>query len=165
MTHADLVERAVRWLRGTMGCKLVLREMTGWGGEQADAIGWNRNTSVLVECKATRSDFLADAKKPWRQPIAGVGMGVIRYYLTPPGLVRESELPEDWGLIEARPSMIRNLRLGQPRKADHAAEVSALLSVVSRLSNPGFNRGPIAHLAWEPPVEVSPPAPGAETDG
>jgi hypothetical protein len=101
MTHAQLVERAVRWLRGYR-CGVVLSEQACVSGEMPDAIGWKRaNHSVLVECKITRADFLADRGKPFRQkPEQGVGSE--RFYLTPPALMKVEELPAGWGLLELR---------------------------------------------------------------
>jgi hypothetical protein len=101
MTHPQLVERAVRWLR-SYRCGVVLSEQACVSGEMPDAIGWKRaNHSVLVECKLTRADFLADRGKPFRQkPEEGVGSE--RFYLTPSALVRLEELPPGWGLLEFR---------------------------------------------------------------
>ncbi|HWW13911.1 MAG TPA: hypothetical protein VN310_04550 [Candidatus Dormibacteraeota bacterium] len=101
MTHAQLVERAVRWLR-SYRCGVVLSEQACVSGEMPDAIGWKRaNHSVLVECKITRADFLADRGKPFRQkPEQGVGSE--RFYLTPPALIKLEELPPGWGLLELR---------------------------------------------------------------
>jgi len=56
---------------------------------------------VLVECKVSRADFLADRDKPFRlKPEKGVGSE--RFYLTPPNLVRVEELPVGWGLLQCR---------------------------------------------------------------
>jgi hypothetical protein len=101
MTHAQLVERAVRWLRAYR-CGVVLSEQACVNGEMPDAIGWKQAChSVLVECKVTRADFLADRAKPFRQrPEKGVGSE--RFYLTPPALIRIDELPSGWGLLELR---------------------------------------------------------------
>lgn len=101
MTHAQLVERAVRWLR-SYRCGVVLSEQACASGEMPDAIGWKRAChSVLVECKVTRADFLADRGKPFRlKPEQGVGSE--RFYLTPPALVKIEELPVGWGLLELR---------------------------------------------------------------
>ena len=81
MTHAQLVEKAVRWLR-RYRCGVVLSEQACVSGEMPDAIGWKRAChSVLVECKVTRSDFLADRAKPFRlKPEQGVGCE--RFYLS-----------------------------------------------------------------------------------
>lgn len=101
MTHAHLVEKAVRWLR-SYRCGVVLSEQACVSGEMPDAIGWKQAChSVLVESKVTRADFLADREKPFRRkPEKGVGSE--RFYLTPPSLVSVEELPVGWGLIELR---------------------------------------------------------------
>ena len=101
MTHSQLVERGVRWLR-RYRCGVVLSEQACVSGEMPDAIGWKRaNHSVLVECKVTRADFLADRAKPFRlKPEQGVGCE--RFYLTAANLLRREELPAGWGLLEVR---------------------------------------------------------------
>jgi hypothetical protein len=135
MTHAQLVEKAVRWLRAYR-CGVVLSEQACASGEMPDAIGWKQAChSVLVECKVTRSDFLADRAKPFRQkPEKGVGNE--RFYLTPPGLVRAQELPPGWGLIEYRSGRIdmvqpsaRNLRTA----AGFRCEMNLLLASLRRV--------------------------------
>jgi len=109
MTHAQLVEKAVGWLR-SYRCGVVLSEQACVSGEMPDAIGWKRaNHSVLVECKVSRADFLADRCKPFRQkPEQGVGCE--RFYLTPPALVKLEELPSGWGLLELRHGRIEVIR-------------------------------------------------------
>ena len=109
MTHAQLVERAVRWLR-SYRCGVVLSEQACVSGEMPDAIGWKRAChSVLVECKVTRADFLADRAKPFRlKPEQGVGSE--RFYLTPPALVKTEELPAGWGLLEYRRGRIEKVQ-------------------------------------------------------
>ena len=99
MTHAQMVEKAVRWLR-SYRCGVVLSEQACVSGEMPDAVGWKQAShSVLVECKVTRSDFLADREKPFRQkPEKGVGSE--RFYLTPAGLIKVDELPFGWGLLQ-----------------------------------------------------------------
>ena len=99
MTHVQLVEKAVRWLR-SYRCGVVLSEQACVSGEMPDAIGWKRAChSVLIECKITRGDFLADRAKPFRlKPEQGVGCE--RFYLVAAGLVRHEELPQGWGLLE-----------------------------------------------------------------
>ena len=116
MTHTKLVSLAVAWLR-RYRCGVVLSEQACVSGEMPDAIGWKKAChSVLVECKLSRPDFLADREKPFRQkPESGVGCE--RYYLAPRGLIRVEELRPGWGLLEvcgreiekAKPSA-KNLR-------------------------------------------------------
>ena len=99
MTHAKLVVMAVAWLR-RYHCGVVLSEQACASGEMPDALGWKMIChSVLVECKASRADFLVDRDKPFRlHPDTGVGCE--RYYLAPKGLIRCEELPAGWGLLE-----------------------------------------------------------------
>src|SRR4051794_40911464 len=83
MTHSRLVDEAVRWLRIRYRCGIVLSEQSCSSGETPDAIGWKRrNHSVVIECKISRADFLADAAKAWRVD-PECGLGCERYYLVP----------------------------------------------------------------------------------
>lgn len=106
MNHSELCEVAKKWLarpnsqRGH-GCHVALSECrSGWGGEMPDAIGFRAATrsteTVVVEVKVSRSDFLADAKKPHRAD--GEGMGLYRYFMCPQGLIKPEEVPARWGL-------------------------------------------------------------------
>ena len=99
MIHPKLVSLAVAWLR-RYRCGVVLSEQACVGGEMPDAIGWKMAChSVLVECKVSRADFLAEREKVFRQnPETGVGCE--RVYLAPHGLIRSEELPAGWGLLE-----------------------------------------------------------------
>jgi len=100
---------AVAWLRWYR-CGVVLSEQACASGEMPDAIGWKRACrSVLVECKVSRADFLADRAKPWRQqPETGVGSE--RYYLAPRGVIGVDELPNRWGLLEVCGRDIEKIR-------------------------------------------------------
>jgi hypothetical protein len=101
MTHAQLVQLAVKWLRRAR-CGVVLSEQACLSGEMPDAIGWKRAChSVVVECKISRADFLADRDKPFRKD-PKQGLGCERFYLAPAGLIRREELPAGWGLLEVR---------------------------------------------------------------
>ncbi len=108
MTHAQLVQKAVAWLR-SYRCGVVLSEQACLSGEMPDAIGWKRAShSVVVECKISRADFLADRDKPFRRK-PELGLGCERFYLTPAALVRPDELPPGWGLLECHNRTIREL--------------------------------------------------------
>src|SRR5579864_1875010 len=109
MTHGQLVEHAVRWLR-SYRCGVVLSEQACVSGEMPDAIGWKRaNHSVLVECKVTRADFLADRGKPLRKKPED-GVGGERSYLPRLALVKPEELPSRWGLPRLRRGRIQPVR-------------------------------------------------------
>lgn len=106
-THAQLVERAVAWLRQQYRCGIVLSEQYCATGEVPNAIGWKGNCrSVLVECKAARADFLADAGKPFRL-CPEEGIGCQRFYLATAGLIAPEELPPHWGLLEVAGRQVR----------------------------------------------------------
>ena len=98
--HNQLVARAAHWLRHKYGCGIILSEQYCVTGEVPDVIGWKaRCQSVLVECKVSRSDFLADANKPFRlRPEEGLGSK--RLYMAPAGIIKPEELPKHWGLLE-----------------------------------------------------------------
>jgi len=87
--HEELVRIAVQWLRGTKKCSVVLSEMASMAMERPDAIGWRASVtqSIVVECKANIYDFWGDSKKPFRvHPY--MGMGILRYYIVPEGMVK-----------------------------------------------------------------------------
>jgi hypothetical protein len=99
MTHAQLVEKAILWLRAH-GSGVILSEQGCANGEMPDAIGWKRAChSILIECKLSRTDFLADREKPFRKR-PQLGVGCERFYLTPRHLLDPQQLPAGWGLLE-----------------------------------------------------------------
>jgi hypothetical protein len=119
MTHAQLVPKAVAWLRAYR-CGVVLSEQACANGEMPDAIGWKKAShSVLVECKISRSDFLADRQKSFRQK-PEIGVGCERFYLAPAGLVLPEELPAGWGLLECRE---RKIEVIQPSRKNFRTAV------------------------------------------
>jgi len=98
--HAQLVRKAVEWLRHSYRCGIILSEQYCATGEVPDAIGWKGHCrSVVVECKVSRADFLADARKDFRLH-PDVALGCERFYMAPAGIIRPDELPTSWGLLE-----------------------------------------------------------------
>jgi hypothetical protein len=124
MKHERLVARAVEWLRSSYRCGIVLSEQYCATGEVPDVIGWKASCqSVLVECKVSRSDFLADAHKPFRLAPED-GLGSKRLYMAPVGIIAPSELPKFWGLLECKG---REVRLAvKPGKADLRTHVGLM---------------------------------------
>lgn len=115
-THDELVARALRWLRNSMGCVVVVSEFTNLI-EHPDALGW-RGTghSLLVECKASRADFRRDRNKCTRNPlITDLGLGAERWYFTPKGLLQPDELPPGWFLAEVWGKTVRCITRPDPR--------------------------------------------------
>ena len=112
MTHSYLVERAAKWLRGTHRCNPVLAEHKCFAtSESPDAFGVNSDGSIVVECKVSVADFYADQRKQFRKN-PEMGMGRVRYYLTPKDLINKDRLTlaPGWGLAEVRGSRIRVIR-------------------------------------------------------
>lgn len=136
ISHAALVEAARRWLSKCHA--IVITEVVASGSEKPDAMGWTCWNTTLVECKASRSDFLADKKKMFRR-FPEEGMGDSRYYLAPAGLIAVEELPEGWGLIEVsgKTTTVKHeprARYEGPKFiGNKRAEMSLLVSAVRRL--------------------------------
>lgn len=106
-THAALVARAEKWL-WRQNCGVVFRDAfraVTSSGEQPDAIGFRHGVSILVECKVSRADFLADRGKPFRAS-PEIGVGDWRFYLCPKSLIAAAELPAGWGLLYANGARI-----------------------------------------------------------
>ena len=135
MTHGQLVRSAEKWLR-SYRCGVVLSEQACVSGEMPDAIGWKRAChSVLVECKVSRADFLADRGKPWRMK-PELGVGCERYYLAPAGLLREDELPVGWGLLASRNrkvELVKAARKNLRSEKGFASEMNLLLASLRRV--------------------------------
>lgn len=148
MTHAELVARAQKWLRSRR-CHVVLVDVrTAVTNEQPDAIGWRSwGVSELVECKASRSDFLRDKKK-WFRRHNDLGMGYFRWYLAPPHVIQAEELPENWGLatVDAR-SRITIVKNAQPFKEQALRTEMSLLVTALRRATEGWGRSMFGDIA------------------
>ncbi len=138
VTHADLVERARRWLlkatpsRGA--CSVVLTEIgTSGVGEIPDAVGWWGAGSYLVECKATVEDWRADAKKVFRNN-TWKGVGLFRYFLVPEAIADKGNVPDGWGLLVAvRRTAIEIVKEARPQMENPYGCIEYLLSTLRRL--------------------------------
>jgi hypothetical protein len=98
--HKKLVAKGATWLR-KQGCGVVITDSIQAitrNGERPDVIGWRENVSILLECKASRADFLKDFAKPFREDPAK-GVGDWRFYLCPENIIKPDELPDGWGLL------------------------------------------------------------------
>lgn len=120
MDHKFLCEVGAKFLKRPEsatghGCQFAIIEAACYG-ENPDVIGVRHGTigtaeysgityehgwdvgTIVLEAKTSRSDFLADRKKPHRIDPAS-GMGRWRYYICPTDLIKPEDLPEKWGLI------------------------------------------------------------------
>ncbi len=132
MTHKDLVQIAADWLKKNR-CSVVITELAT-GGECPDAIGWRGPFSTLVECKISRCDFSSDRKKPFRSA-NWLGVGLNRYFLTPPGLLSVDDLPPKWGLLEFSGDKLRVAKKSELFRVNNRHEVSILLSCLRRIGH------------------------------
>lgn len=132
-THSDLVALAAQWLEH-QGNTVVITELATAAGETPDALGFSGRVSTLIECKVSRSDFLADAKKSFRRN-AWQGMGHKRFYMTPKDLIKKAELPVGWGLIElsdkGRARCVHDA--GAYFEKNAGAEIQLLISALRRI--------------------------------
>jgi len=134
-THKKLVTRMARWLKGTKRMSVVFTELATRVSETPDLIGWQSGEttapSVLIECKVSRSDFLADGKK-WFRRYADMGMGDLRYVAAPAGLLTADEMPEGWGLLEVA-RYVRVTKEADKMPACKGRECVMLVSALRRL--------------------------------
>jgi len=113
---------------------VVASELVSSNIEVPDAIGWLNagKCSVLIECKTSRSDFLADAKKMFRRRQEH-GMGRYRFYMAPVGLLAADEMPEHWGLLEVRGRAVDVAKVAEMyREYNWRAEMAMLWSIARR---------------------------------
>lgn len=148
ISHADLVRRAASWLRhsaeqpadytlrngatplSSYRCPVVLTEFCGGPtSEVPDAIGFCHQglASIVVECKATREDFVSDKNK-WFRRNGKFGLGMYRYMLTPAELIRTDELPDGWGLLEADMRHVRVVGYSERHERNVTGEMGMLWS-------------------------------------
>lgn len=137
--HDLLVETARKWL--SVRAKIVATEIKAVS-EEPDAIGFepirtkigHGSGSVLIECKASRSDFKADSRKLFRM-YPEQGMGTYRYYLAPKGLIKPEELPDKWGLLELCGKRVRRIKTSEPfMERNIEGELLVMCSIFRRLN-------------------------------
>jgi hypothetical protein len=135
-SHRELCIKAARHLKykGIQPfhrCQYVVCELERVG-ESPDAFGFGGATTQLIEVKISRSDFLSDKKKYWRQyPVHG--LGIFRSYLCPEGLIKESELPLNWGLLYIKNSgMIIEIVQPDFQESSHLTELALITSILRR---------------------------------
>jgi Holliday junction resolvase len=78
MTHAELVEIGVKWLRTEVGVLMAVTEQKSSANEIPDILAYKGGHSILIECKVSHEDFIADRRKPSRIS-ESAPMGCIRH--------------------------------------------------------------------------------------
>ena len=132
-SHKDVVRRMAAWLRNSIGCNVVMAELTTANPETPDVLGFRTGGhSILIEVKVSRADFLADKNKSFRRQMDR-GMGDMRYFAAPKGLLKADEMPENWGLLEVEERCVRVRKEPERQEANKRAEVAMLTSAIRRL--------------------------------
>jgi hypothetical protein len=133
--HRELCRLAGKWLRkpkfGSCYCPYVAVELVTASQEIPDVFGWNYWATVLIEVKVSRSDFLADAKKSFRQQ-PEEGVGAFRYYCSPEGLITEVDLPDKWGLLWEKDGVITVVKDAERQQQNAQGEITILASIMRR---------------------------------
>lgn len=134
LTHDALVKRGAQWLAGTRRCCLVFEEYNCWATREfPDCIGWTvQGYSILIECKVSIHDFKRDHRKPAKLLAKSRGketLGRERWYLTPPGLLDPSMIPEGFGLLEEHKGRMKRIveASTDERPGREAAELPILI--------------------------------------
>lgn len=131
LSHQQLTDRAVAWLRNNQRCSVVLENMYSRCMERPDAIGWRSRHSTVIECKTSSADFRGDIRKTIRIH-SFMGMGLSRFYLAEPNILRVERLPKGWGLLETdgrSVTIVKNSDLFERSETD---EIQYLVSALRR---------------------------------
>lgn len=132
-THRQLVKRIATWYKNRHQSCIVLAEFVTAAQEIPDVIVFESGAhTVLLECKASRSDFLSDKHKFFRRQ-EDYGMGEHRYYVAPHGMIQPDELPEGWGLYEVDERCVREKVEAKGKQANKTKECCMLMSALRRL--------------------------------
>lgn len=142
--HDALCLRAEKFLRSN-GFSVAFSDRFQAGvatGEKPDALGFRNGASCLVEVKCSRSDFLTDRKKHFRMT-PEFGMGDWRFFMSEPGIISVSDLPEGWGLLHVVGRSVIKVHGWpantmwldhKPFKANKQAECDFLYSALRRIN-------------------------------
>jgi len=109
-THSELVDLGHKYLMKTIKCSFAIKEISSVAIEIPDVIGFmiGSPATLLIECKTSRSDFMADKKKEFRK-YSRYGMGIFRSFLCEPGVINVEDLPRGWGLLYVKNGRIRRV--------------------------------------------------------
>lgn len=138
LSHDELSAIVAKWLKRHSqnilipNCATVALDMKTLEEEKPDVIGWNGSCSIMIEVKVGRGDFFQDFKKPFRKN-GKRGVGQYRYYCCPEGLIKETEVPENWGLLYLKDkNKIEIIKVADIQEANLKAERNILISLLRR---------------------------------
>lgn len=131
-SHDVLVHFAERILREGFKCVEVVVEPRYPDMECPDAIGWQEDgASIVIECKTTRGDFTEEwrrTERKWFRRNPDRGMGDLRLYLAPKGVLRSDEVHDvGWGLVEVHGGQAAVAMMSTQFNANRKAEVRLLI--------------------------------------
>lgn len=149
MTHDELVHRAARWAK-SIGFGVVLTELKACSdsGEIPDVLAFRNNVSLLIECKVSFRDFLADSSKVFRRQ-HGMGVGDWRFYFAPVDVIPLARLPVGWGIVETTEKrVVKTLGIppntlwasGKPFEGNKTIELDMVVSACRRSGMCGTSR-------------------------
>ena len=151
ITHDKLIEVGAKWLKSQhssgdnkslssvfrhSGCGVILKEFVSFEVSIPDVIGFNNHCSVVIECKVSHEDYIADLKKDHRAVDNLKQCGNYRYYLTLPEIIKPEEIKNGWGLLyyDGKVHIVKAPDYHNEPEIK-VAEYSILYSVVRRASD------------------------------
>ena len=137
MTHKELVKRAALWLKNNQNCSVVICERATRCSETPDALGFlNGSSSILIEAKSSRSDFLADKNKYFRK-MPEYGVGDERYFFVSDGVILDTDDVGEWGIVQCTGKQCRVKKKSGKFESHKRNEISMLTSMIRRLEISG----------------------------
>ena len=132
LTHDQLCKIACTFLR-ERECVLIANQPTCYANnENPDAIGFHTSREChVVEVKTSRADFLSDKNKYFRAN-PEFGMGVMRWYMCEPELIKPDELPDNWGLVYVQNGVREIIVEAKPQQRNIEAELDLLYQTARR---------------------------------
>lgn len=141
--HYRLCEIGAKWLKSRKSAekwqtpnKYVAVELVCAGAENPDIWATNGYDTTLIEVKTSHADFLNDRKKWARSEAAkqcDKQVGNWRYYLCPEGVIKEEELPQDWGLLIYDGKKVIKLVNAKRVSSSTQMELLIMTSILSRV--------------------------------
>jgi hypothetical protein len=136
ISHRDLCLLGSRYMKEHGIAKwqkptYVVCELERSNAECPDVFGFGSAYTQLIEVKVSRADFLSDKNKYWRKN-SDKGLGQLRSYLCPDGLIKVSELPEKWGLLYFQDDVIVCVKEPEIQTSNSMQEMNLAASILRR---------------------------------
>jgi hypothetical protein len=109
----------------------VVCELERANAECPDVFGFGSALTQLIEVKVSRADFFADRNKPFRKN-PEKGLGQLRSYLCPAGIIGKLEVPDKWGLLYYDEGEIISIQQPSIQVSDTMQEMNLAASILRR---------------------------------